>query len=722
MFPFFEKSIKYGMVVCPAINQIRSQKRTLLYNPTDFNRAYAFTSMMMEYGYIPSRDMYNDLMCMDEPQISQIFFNLKETLESITGKRIIQKSRVFYENFPDVPYDLFEQRLLAIAHYWTRGTFFPDDLKMDPKIKKSININEDFKYTQLSFASEEEVISLIFDKLLMSKNTLPVDDMEYIKNVIPLVYERKYSPYLIECLRNAPNKEILATLVSIIVKEFFPSSEMFKGIQLIRKWHVTDVLRIATALCNGDVSLAENTKFKLSKPIRKFLCGLLSETDLSFEDALVHKNKWVKLLHCLHVGEYSLKLHKWAMVVRENIKVDTFNSFTEKMFKELEQHGDKNSLDSLVYHLSKRPAVLIRNISRIFASLNLDNNTDLSVLFKEIKKAILNSSVPNRVLYQLYSYLSTKNTDNRVFFPKGMKTKFWVDKKTLGFPSVLDQCSNEIQRYILDSLFIRFSRLEPLGKVYVDPLLNKASLNNGLRNVTPGKKIVSRGVKIPFKCDNTLRMFMFWIGRDLDLAASFMDEKFRKIGECSFRQTVNKFSQHSGDVVSAPLPGASEFIDIDIKKAREFGVRYVGMHIFVYTGDTFDQMEKCCVGWMEREYPKSNEIYDPKTVSQYIDLTGKSKTYTPVVFDLKEKTVCFVDINGKVESGHAYSLGKQGFDQMALFRSMIQKRTMSLGTLIDLHCSARRAEIVDTPEEADIVFSLDKGITPYDYIELEKWM
>lgn len=334
----------------------------------------------------------------------------------------------------------------------------------------------------------------------------------------------------------------------------------------------------------------------------------------------------------------------------------------------------------------------------------------------------MDESVPNRVLYQLYSFLASKDIKNRVFFPKSMKTKFWVDKNEFEFPPILSSCSNEIQKYILESLANRFSKLGPMGKVYVDPILRKASINNGLRNVTPGKKIVSRGVKIPFECENTLRMFMFWIGRDLDLAASFMDKNFNKIGECSFRHTVNNFSQHSGDIVYAPAPGSSEYVDIDIMKAREFGVRYIGMHIFVYCGDSFDNLEKCCVGWMERSCPKSNEIYDPKTVSQYIDLTGSSKTYTPVVFDLKEKTVTFVDINGKVDSGNGYSLGNQGFNQMALFKSIIQKRSLSLGALIDLHCSARNAEIVETPEEADIVFSLDKGITPFDYIELEKWM
>jgi len=303
-----------------------------------------------------------------------------------------------------------------------------------------------------------------------------------------------------------------------------------------------------------------------------------------------------------------------------------------------------------------------------------------------------------------------------------MKTKHWVSEKTNEYPPLLRMYKNVVEQYILTSLFKRFSTLEPLGKVYVDKSLYKATINNGLRNVTPGKKIVSRGCKVPFKCDNTLRMFMHWIGRDLDLSASFLDKNFRRIGECSFRQTSNAFSQHSGDIVMAERPGASEFVDIDLKKALDFGVRYIGMHIFVYAGQTFDKLEKCCVGWMEREKPKSNEIYDPRTVSQYIDLTGNSMMYTPVVFDLVEKTVCFVDMNGNPTTGGCYTIGKPGYNQLAMFKSMIQKKSLSLGSLISLHISSRNGEEVETPEEADIVFDLDRGITPYDYLELEKWV
>jgi hypothetical protein len=722
MSDLFLSAIKYKMVVCPAITNLRTQKRTYLYNPTDFQVAHTFASMMMEYGYIPSRQMFDDLMSMDDYQIAQIFDNLQTALETITSKKLIQNARVFYENFPNVPFSLFEQRLLAISHYYSRGSFFPDDIKITQKQKREIRIDENFKFTELSFASINDVKELVFDKLLCSKNSLPVDDIEFIKLSVPLLFDEHDVDRLPNILDSIIHKEHLAIFVSIIFKHFGSSVHIKNAFISGKRYSVTDVLRIATALSGGDISLAENTKFKLNRPERKFIVELLDSTNLSFDDLLIHKNKWVKLFHCIHIGEFSPKLFKWSKVVREKFKVRTFNNVTESLFNSYIEYKDEETLISLLEHLQHKPGVFVRNISRLFIVLEGCPVTYVRHLFGYIENVLKDDSIPNKILYQLYSFIINDNLENRVFFPKGMKTKFWVNKKTNEYPTLMRLYKNKLIGLIFKTLQNRFSKLEPLGKVYISNDMFKTSINNGLRNATPGKKIVSRGTCMPFNGDNTLRMFMFWIGNDLDLAASFYSENFSKMGECSYRHTINRFSQHSGDVIEALGPdGASEYIDIDLNAARDFGVRYVGMHIYVFRDQSFDQLEKCSVGWMKRSKPKSNEMYDPKTVTQQLDLTGNAKTYTPVVFDIVENTVHFVDINGK-PVGSCYNMGNQGFNQLALFKSIIQKKSLDLGTLVSLHCHARNAEIVEFPEEADVIFSLDKGITPYDYIELEKWM
>lgn len=720
MFDISTASIKYGFVVCPAINQIRTRSRFL---NSDNRLPYAFASMMMEYGYVPSKKMFNDLMYMDDIEVSQIFNHLKSCLETITSKKIIQSSRVFYENFPNVPFNLFEQRLLAIAHYYSHGTFFPSDVKLTQKEKREVRIDEKASFKELSFITMEEVRDFVFDKLLCSKNTLPIDDIEYIKNVIFEMGESKDGFISSSIFDNIVNKEILAIFVASLLKAKDLSNIGF-FILKSGKFSVTDVLRIATALCDGDVSLAENTKFKLNRKHRKFLCDMLLQTNLSFDEIIAHKNKWVKLLHCLHIGEYSLKLHKWAMSVREKIKIVTFNSYLEDCFKECKENPeDIENWNFLIDHLEKKPSLFIRNFSRILKILSDTNNSLKIVNYvnKRFEEIVMKSDIPNRILYQFYSYVITDSIENRVFFPKGMKTKFYIEKDRYIHPTIFKTFKSFYESVIFNKLKDNFSKLGPMGSVYIDPSLFRASINNGLRNVTPGKQIVSRGCKIPFEAEKALRMFMFWIGNDLDLAASFMDKNFNKISECSFRQTINNFSQHSGDITYAPSPGSSEYVDIDINKALSFGVRYVGMHIFSYSGEKFKDLEKCCVGWMERSCPNSNEMYEPKTVKQYIDLTGNARTYTPVIFDLVEKTVCFIDMNGQ-PNGAGFHLGKQGYDQNALFKSTVQKKSLSLGDLICLHVEGRNGSITNNPEEADYVFSMDKGITPYDYIELEKWM
>jgi hypothetical protein len=722
----FKDSIKYGFVVCPAIDSIRSSSPTTSFHPTTPNIAYTFASMMMEYGYIPSKEMFNDILKTDRLDITQIFNNLKSTLDEITSNSDIQCSKVFYENFPDVPFNLFEQRLLAIAHYYSYGSFFPDHIDivgLTEKQKREVDIDEKFHYKELSFASYNTIFDHVFNKMVLSKNSLPVDDVEYIKKVTKISFDCIFQTWgeanslISNVLPTIVNKEILAHVISQIL-------EYNRDLAFEKNFTVTDILRIATAMCNGDVSLAENTKFKLRSWQKKMICKLLlNNCNLSFEDLVKYKNKWVKLFHCVHPGQHSMKLHKLAMVVRENVKVETFNSVTERCFSDFAEAKDFLDLGALLYHLSKKPSVFLRNMGRMFKLLEgCDQNLIISFL-NALEVNILSEEVPNRVLYQLYSYVVSDSVEHRIFFPKGMKTKHWVSEKTNEYPPLLRMYKNVLEKFILTALFRRFSTLDPLGKVYLDDSLYNATINNGLRNVTSGKKIVSRGCKVPFKCNNTLRMFMHWIGRDLDLSISFMDKNFRVIGECSFRQTSNGFSQHSGDIVDAPRPkGASEYVDIDLKEAKYFGVRYIGMHIFVYSGQTFDELEKCCIGWMERDRPKSNEVYDPRTVSQYIDLVGKSMMYTPVVFDIEEKTVCFVDMNGKPTTGGAYTIGQPGYNQFAMFKSMIQKKSLTLGALISLHINARNGQEVETPEEADIVFDLDKGITPYDYLELEKWM
>ena len=92
----------------------------------------------------------------------------------------------------------------------------------------------------------------------------------------------------------------------------------------------TDILRIVTYIAGGDVSLAPNTKFcSLPRKIRKQLVGELARV-INEEDIGRHKNKWAKLFHNLHVGEYSDKVYAIAQKVRNNQPLASFYRSVEK--------------------------------------------------------------------------------------------------------------------------------------------------------------------------------------------------------------------------------------------------------------------------------------------------------------------------------------------------------------------------------------------------------
>ncbi|KKK77407.1 hypothetical protein LCGC14_2853950, partial [marine sediment metagenome] len=177
---------------------------------------------------------------------------------------------------------------------------------------------------------------------------------------------------------------------------------------------------------------------------------------------------------------------------------------------------------------------------------------------------------------------------------------------------------------------------------------------------------------------------------------------------------------HSGDIVDAPGPdGATEFIDITMDKAFAAGIRYVSMDVRVYNGPNFIEHEQCYAGWMAREHPQSNELFDPKTVQSKIDIISESRTSTPVIFDLKEKQAIWTDL---VTSARRRRGGNNAISNAASIENVLESivcsaNKVSLYELFELHAKAR-GTIVESQEDAEKVYSLYEGTTPFNIMEI----
>jgi hypothetical protein len=160
---------------------------------------------------------------------------------------------------------------------------------------------------------------------------------------------------------------------------------------------------------------------------------------------------------------------------------------------------------------------------------------------------------------------------------------------------------------------------------------------------------------------------------------------------------------HSGDITSAP-DGACEFIDLEMPSLIKSGGRYVVMTVNSYTHQAIKDLAECRAGMMLREKPDSGEVFEPSTILNAIDVTADSQAFIPMVIDVVERKMIWMDIVYKTNQ-YSYNNANSNGDIITLmgkaFTSIIKPDVYSL---LYLHTVARGLISVDSPDVADIVF------------------
>ena len=659
---------------------------------------------MMNLGFIMSETLCNSVNKLNVEQIKRLADELVTELRELKGVHVSHKP--VYPNFPEQVMEASNLELYAnaLTHYWSNGQWLPEYQSLSKPYAF-----ETTKFKEISLA-DEDAFKNVFTQLMLSNDSLSEEDKAIIEWFM-LNYPQSELAYP-EIIPFQENKSVAAAILLAQDKDITP---------LIT--NTTDVLRVATYLSEGDVSLASNTKFiSLPRNLRKKIVTQL-ERVISEEDIGRHKNKWKALMHGLHVGDYSKKVYSIASKLRNNERLESF-------YGKLEYALNTNDIHSAIALLKTRPGEYARKLDHALRLAKPDNKQRLARLLaknesnSQQEKVIneflsVSDQVPTRVLIQLLGHMSRRHldADKRVVFPKGNTQKAVVLRHTL---KALDsKLVTKLTQGIRQTLVARFSQLETLGKVWIDPDLMGCPLPSQQRSASEGLINVARGTRLPiYNADekDTIRFFVHWIGRDIDLSATFHYEDFSIMEQVSYTNLrSNGFhAYHSGDITSAP-DGASEFIDVTISGALEKGARYLAMNVLVYSGPTFAEHEECFAGWMMRSSPKSNEIFDAKTVEQKIDVRANSRNVIPIVFDLQARKAIWTDVS---TSSRSYYGGNNVESNQANIQETLEaiigaKHKLSLYELFEMHANAR-GELVDTPEKADTVYSMENGVTPFD--------
>lgn len=647
-----------------------------------------------DLGFTLSKSVIDIIKTYSKDQLESFYYSLVTDIKNLIGAS--KKYKPMYPNFPSQVMNASESELYinAIIHYLSFGEILPDY-----EHHTRLPMFEDKKLKVIDLGDEEEFLS-IFTNLLESKTSLSELDksdinwffnnkLEYIPNLLP---------------EEIPLKENVALVSKLIIIHELNHQLLFKYFKT-----ATDVLRLCAALSEGDISLSQNTRFKsFKRKERRLILSLLESCNNLEEDMKRYKNRWIRIGERLHPSEFKASYTKTQIAfnkLRNSEKIETFNSKVDKAIKD-------NNMKVALDLLKQRPGEFARKLDYLFRTSDHPN-----VIINEFKNVV--EQVSSTVLLQVIEHFKHRNDEKelRAFFPKGNISKvFAIDNK---LPKVPENICDNIIRICENSLINQFKQKDYLGKVYVDEALQNYLVPFSQRSASKSFKTVVRGSKLEIP-ENTIRAFIYWKEAhndrtDIDLSAVMYDEDWNYLEHISYTnlRSLTYKAFHSGDITSAHN-GASEFIDLDIESVRKYGGRYIVLSINSFTEQNFAEIPECFMGWMARENPNSGEIYEPKTVENKIDVTSESKICIPMILDLHENIVIWTDIALRSNPRFFNNVEGNQSGMILMGKTMTTLNKTNLYDLLELHVKAR-GEKCYNKEEADIIFSLNEGITPFDH-------
>lgn len=653
------------------------------------------------FGYTMSEALFDKIVHMKAKSREVVYDILVNGLKEITGADKVYNP--MYPNFPEsvMKKDDFELYFNAIVHYWSFGTLLPYEEK-----EERAPLFNTAKVKVLEAGSFND-LNDIFNNLCASKTSLSkndVDDMIFILNSVKVTLPDEI-----------PFKENAACVCRLLVDTGVDTDG-----SLCKKYvkTATDILRLITAMSDGDVSLAENTKFRnLKRSERRIIMNLLAGCGNAAEDMNRYAGRWIRVGEKLHPGEFAkneryTKVVQAFGVIRNDGKIQSFAGKVDAAVTS----GDVNAVVSL---LKKRPGEFARRIDFLLRTFDKDADRKTVIMgFASVAK-----DVSSTVLLQVREHFINKlngNDDMRVFFPKGNLARSYYVKNNKT-ETVSEDAMKMVIAVCESALVNIYGNREFLGKVYIDEALKNYTVPFSLRSAGKTMTAVSRGSRIAIDDSaKIIRPFIWWTNTkdniiDVDLSIAVFADDWNCLEHVSYSNLKSsRFGIcHSGDITNGgPVDGegVAEFIDLDIEKALSAGARYAVFNVYNFSNENFSKMEHAAFGFMTRNDMKIGEIFEPSTVKQRMDLASATTTCIPVIFDLKERVFVWCDMAltaDHVRAGYGGINVESNLPSVVVTcKAIVDVKKPNLYDLFTFNATARGV-ITDNPDEADIRFGLD---------------
>lgn len=682
--------------------------------------AYTMQAELMQLGYMLNNEALENLKGVYSEDIIRYHNEVIPYLIYIKGDG---DYRPLYDGFPQQVMEMSDMELFAnaIRHYASHGQWVPNSYT-----QAKPTAFEHSNYKMLHPCSEGEFNRIFTDILSVNQSITPMDK-EVVKWFLKNVHWETLEPLF---PKEIPFKENLCFLLST------------DGV-LFLDFTYTDILRTATYMSGGDVSLAENTRFHLGNKQRKWIMkmlevkarenGKVGQAFLdSLEDLKKHRNKWLSLFNHIHADSkrFRTPMYENAQRVVEILR------FHEKKIQTWNAKVENSWLSTHRYELlQQRPGEFARRLNKLLSDCFVNE----SKVWKETAMnqvlgqfAAVANKISNKVLFELYTYFEGRREDQkqRTVFIKGARKPVKLEPLEKLPKGIVDR----VQEVILNAVKSKFAAWPQMGKVIIDEQLKNIPLPTNMRSISETDKPVVRGTRMPINVGHTkvVRFYVHWKdangNEDLDLSATFlgMGQKAHVAWNQNYNlvmrdlrtgkvMTETHVAVHSGDVRHRK-GDCAEYIDIDIKNALRCGFRYVLVDVRNYNGGSMKSVNPA-FGYMEREHPEANTAWVPNTVAASWRLQSEAIACLAVMIDLEAMEYIPLDID-------SHSITATG-DADAILTAMqmyMEPPKLSVHDLVMWHVAARGGEVVTETTEGEEVQHFRFEDFANSYIETLKLM
>ncbi|MFE4912676.1 hypothetical protein ACFRCX_14195 [Streptomyces sp. NPDC056652] len=386
---------------------------------------------------------------------------------------------------------------------------------------------------------------------------------------------------------------------------------------------VTDVLRLACALSDGDVTLVEPTRFRrLSRPVRRaLLAGLdavVAAAPAKLADVTARREPFKRLGERLHPHEYP----RWPHAA-EVFAVARGETEARSLDGRLEELLGVRDVTGAARLLTAAPGKLFRALDRLLRACVTQEERDAVVAAAEE----VASRVSGRVLLSVREHLHNRAEETggrRVFV--NQRGRAWVTADTRA------PVPPPERRRLIAAVDAETSRRLPdPGHLLIDPDVLDVALPLSGKASAAGFGVLPRGSLSPVDGE-LLRFFVYWKQKshstDYDLSALMLDAAYATVCWLSYTALTDVGGEHSGDITDAP-DGASEFINLRLDAVRG---TFIVPQVNIYAGEDFEAVEESFFGFMRRDAGQRGRPFEPRTVRMKSELRGPGRVALPLVF------------------------------------------------------------------------------------------